>query len=336
MLANYALALGVLAGLDRYWSLARTNFTIHPRQAGGWLGGIGLLIAAWIGLSMSLIGQASRADHVQVAALAPGWVGSATAAQLFAQTRHAAAQGAQLVVWPEGNISEDPQGAHKAAFQALAKETGVYIVIGYGLRTPAGLRNEATILAPDGRFLGVYGKDHPVIWLGESSLTRGSYPAYTTPLGILGTIICYDLNFTDTARKTAAAGAQLIAVPSNDWRGLAAKQYTNLVFRAVENRLALIKADSGLDSAIIAPTGEIIALAVTDPPQPMIVRATVALGRADAPLIRLGDWLGWLTIAGLFGFILLDQTTRRQARRAARVSQASLANTSEPSIASPT
>jgi apolipoprotein N-acyltransferase len=194
----------------------------------------------------------------------------------------------------------------------------VYIVIGYGIGTANGLRNEATILAPDGRFLGVYGKDHPVAWLGETSLTRGAYPTYQTPLGTLGTIICYDLNFTDTARRTAANGAQLIAVPSNDWRGLAAKQYTNLVFRAVENRVALIKADSGLDSAVIAPTGEIVALAVTDSPAQTTLLAQVALGRADTPLIRLGDWLGWLCIAGVIGFIILDQFTRRQARRATR------------------
>jgi apolipoprotein N-acyltransferase len=29
--------------------------------------------------------------------------------------------------------------------------------------------------------------------------------------------ICCDLDFTDTARKLARQGAQLIAVPSNDW-----------------------------------------------------------------------------------------------------------------------
>ncbi len=318
MLMNYALALGVLALIDRRWTLDAANVRIGARPAGRRLAATGLVAAAWIGLSLSLLGQASRPEQVRVAALSPGWVGAAAPGRLFEQTRQAAAQGAQIVVWPEGNFTGDPQGTRKAELQALARETGVYLVIGYGIQTTEGLRNEATVLAPDGRFLGVYGKDHPVVWLGERSLTRGAYPAYQTPLGTLGTIICYDLNFTDTARKTAAAGAQLIAVPSNDWRGLAPKQYTHLVFRAVENRVALIKADSGLDSAIIAPTGEIVALAVTDPPARTTLVAVVPLGRADAPLIRLGDWLGWLCIAGMAGFIVLDQVTGRQARRAGR------------------
>jgi apolipoprotein N-acyltransferase len=314
MLANYALALGVLALLDQRRQSVAPPGRVTFRQAGRWLAGTGAVATAWIAASLLLLGAASGPAQIRVAALAPGPVGAGP--RLFAQTRQAAAQGAQLVVWPEGSFMIDPRRQDTAAFQALAAETGVYLVIGYGVPTDQGLRNEATLLAPDGQFLGVYGKDHPVVWLGERSLTGGSYPAYHTALGTIGTIICYDLNFTDTARKTAANGAQLIAVPSNDWPGLASKQYTSLVFRAVENRVALVKADSGLDSAIIAPTGQIIALAITDPPAATTLLTSVALGRGDAPLIHLGDWVGWLCIAGIAGFIALDRLSGRRARRA--------------------
>ncbi|RLC95911.1 MAG: hypothetical protein DRI77_09315, partial [Chloroflexi bacterium] len=150
-----------------------------------------------------------------------------------------AEQGAQLIVWHEGALPFDPQAEHTAdgssalttSLQALAAETGAHLVIGYAVKTEQGLRNEVTVLTPEGEFLGVYGKAHPVAWGGETSLTRGDYPAYDTFLGRIGTIICYDLDFTDTARKVARNGAQIIGVPSFDWPAIAAKHYSHIVFR---------------------------------------------------------------------------------------------------------
>src|SRR6266496_3611903 len=118
-------------------------------------------------------------------------------------------------------------------------------------------------------------------------------------------IICYDLNFTDTARKMAANGAQVIAVPSNDWPALATKQYSSLALRAVENRVTLIKADTQYDSAIIDPAGRIVSIGVSTRLLQNIRVADVPLGKADAPLIRLGDWVGWLCIAGIVAFTVL-------------------------------
>jgi hypothetical protein len=220
-----------------------------------------------------------------------------------------------MVVWPEGALGYDPRVLHTDELQALAKETGVYVMLGYGFRTAAGLRNEAIVLTPEGEFLEPYGKDHPVVWLGETSISGGTYPAQETALGTVGTIICYDLNFTDTARKIAGNGAQLIAVPSNDWPALAVKQYSNLTLRAAENRVALVKADTQYDSAIIDPSGRIVSKGVSTEPGQRILVADVPLGRADAPLIHLGDWMGWLCIAATAAFMVMGFTMGRMARR---------------------
>jgi apolipoprotein N-acyltransferase len=241
-----------------------------------------------------------------VAALQTSGAGSpaAHARKLFAMTRQAATQGARLIIWPEGALSVSPWTTRTADFQALARETNAFIVVGYGYHTAGGLANEAVVISPAGELLPPYAKDHPVVWMGETSATRGTYPAHPTPLGTIGTVICYDLNFTDTARKIAANGAQIIAVPSNDWPAMAAKQYTNLVMRAVENRVALVKADTRYDSAVIGPTGAIIARQVSSVPFQAILVADVPLGRANAPLIWLGDWVGWLCVGGLVAFLI--------------------------------
>jgi len=49
----------------------------------------------------------------------------------------------------------DPQVEHTQELQALAAEAQSYIVIGYVLDNGSGFRNELTILAPSGEFLGV-------------------------------------------------------------------------------------------------------------------------------------------------------------------------------------
>jgi apolipoprotein N-acyltransferase len=278
-------------------------------------------------LSVTLLGQATPpagdSSALRVAAIQPGLTANQEekTRELVEQTREAAAQGAQLIVWPEGALNFDPR-LRADLFEPLAKETGAYLALGSFFRSSQGVRNESTIVAPDGTFVGVYGKDHPVVWLGETSISGGNYPTYSTPLGTIGTMICYDLNFTDTARKMAGNGAQVIAVNSNDWEALASSQYTNLVMRAVENRVALVKADTMYDSAVIDAAGRVVARHVSVSPSAALLMASISPGTADAPLIRLGDWVGWLCIAGTFAFAALGIVSSRQAERPAELQPA--------------
>jgi apolipoprotein N-acyltransferase len=316
LLVNYALALGALALFDHCWRLDVEIRPVQRLQAIRWLAGVSLVLIVWTGSSLPPFTQhVSRImPSVRVATIQPAFkIKSDEGLQkMYDLTRQVAAQGAQLVVWNEGALPFDPQVEHTAELRALATETGAHLVIGYAVKTDQGLRNEVTVLTPEGEFLGFYGKDHPVAWGGETSLTRGTYLAYDTSLGCLGTIICYDLDFTDTARKVARNGAQIIAVPSFDWPEIAAKHYSHVVFRAVENRVAIVKADVAFDSAIVDPYGRILARAVTPEGEQAVLVADVPLGSADAPVIRLGDWVGWLCVVGMIILAALDVVTARR------------------------
>jgi apolipoprotein N-acyltransferase len=316
MLVNYSLALGFIVQIDRRWPLATTGPRARGPLAARWIGAVAGAVALWVAGSVLLLGQASSGPMVRVAALQPG-AGATLAEQLNTlgrQTRAAAAAGARIIVWPEGALSVDPQADAGSDLRNVARETGAYLVVGYGVRTPDGLRNEATVISPQGVFLGVYGKYHPVVWAGESSVSRGTFPVYQTPFGGIGTIICYDLNFTDAARQMAAGGAGLILAPSNDWPGLATRQYTNLTMRAVETRAAIVKADTRFDSAVVDPTGRIVARMVSTAPLSGALIADVPMGRADTLYLRLGDWIGWLCMAGIPVFTALDRLSARRAR----------------------
>ncbi len=313
LLVNYVLGLDALTIFDRFWRLDEDVRPVDVSVMKRWLIGVAVILIAWTGFSVLrfTFDVSHDAPSVRVAAIHPAFKIETDEGleQIYDLTRQAAERGAELIVWNESALSFDPQQVHTEELRELAAETGAHLAIGYSVETERGLRNEATVLTPAGEFLGVYGKDHPVAWGGETSLTRGTYPAYETSLGTIGAIICYDLDFTDTARKVVRNGARLIAVPSFDWPAIAHKHYSHVVFRAVENRVPMVKADVGFDSAIVDARGRIIEHQVTPKPEQAVLVADVPLGPADAPAIRLGDWIGWLALAGIVAFVVLDLLT---------------------------
>lgn len=280
---------------------------------------VGAMALAWIGGSVLLIDDAP--GTLRVAAIQTGvargpddW--EERYARDIEQTREAAAQGAQLIVWNEAGVRIDPRIERTEELRNLARETGAHLAIGFGFTDDDGLRhNEVMLLAPDGEILGVYGKDHPGTFAGDFSDTGGTYPVHATELGAIATIICYDLDFTDTARAMTRGGAQVIATPSADVPSLAYTHFTHLVFRAIENRVSMVKADNEFDSAIIDPWGRVLTRATAwDGGLRATLVADVPLGQADSPWVRYGDWFGWLAVAAAAGAL---GSLRVAARRGA-------------------
>ena len=315
MMVNHVLTLMVLSWIDSRWKLADDIPGIPVKILKRWKLVGGIVTVVWVGLSLVLFSSSIDTPSRTVAAIQPSLSPIVSTMQsqeslveqlhqrMIEQTHEAADAGAEFIVWPEGAFLWDPQLEDRLDLTGLAMDTNTFLVAGYVVILDEGFRNEATVINPQGEFLGVFGKDHPVVFGGETSLTRGTYPVYDTEIGVLGTIICYDLDYTDTARKLARQGVQLVGVPSNDWGSIADKHYTHVVFRAVENRIAMVKADGGFDSAIIDPFGRIIALAAYPQGGEATLVADVQIGTGKGTITtRLGDWLGWLALAGMIFF----------------------------------
>ncbi len=329
MLINHILALQVIGWIDRRWptlykdeqteQLPVNSRLLHRSALTG-----GLITLVWVALSIILFNLPLSTPSVKVAAIQPSVSPIISAnqgldvapihARMVEQTSEAAEAGAQFIVWPEGAFNWDPQVDDRLNLVELARESNSYLVPGYVVvEGEEGFRNEATVIAPDGNFLGVFGKDHPVVFGGETSLSRGNYPVYETGLGNMATIICYDLDYTDTTRKMAKRGAQLIGVPSNDWGSIADKHYTHVVFRAIENRVAMVKADGSFNSAIIDPYGRILELAVYPEGGEATLVADLQIGSGKGTVTtRLGDWLGWLALGGLAFFTFAGGWLKKQ------------------------
>lgn len=324
MLVNFALAQGALALYDRQFTRPEV-VKVNPRQTLRWLVIVGVVLAGWIGLSLiQYFTTPQDTPTIRVAALQPGFQGSAhmdtvTPPELrfqvlTEQIREAAAQGAQLIVTPEMGVAFDPQVEHTEELRALAAETGAHLIIAYVVSgdTPDGwvFRNEAVLLTPSGEFLETYKKFHV---FGEPPTPgSGTFPVYDTELGTIGIEICHDANYTDVSRTLARNGAQLIAVPTNEFGGVGEQLWTNAVMRAVENQTPVVFNGIANVSAIIDPQGRLLKLNVSEDNQRAVLIADVPLRRGQAPVTVLGDWLGWVLLAlyvvAMFAMIV---TTRR-------------------------
>jgi apolipoprotein N-acyltransferase len=327
LVVNWAIAGLVIAWLDRRQAPpdGAPALTMGTARTGAIVAAAALALWTVAGIAM----MRSPVTTVRAAAIQPGagtydayendWKRLTDEEELatdIEQTRYAASQGAELAVWREGGLGMDLRDPKiNAPIRKLAKELGIYIAAGWG-GTYDGLRlNEVATFSPKGEFLGTYGKSHPGTFAGDFSDRRSDYIVYETPFGGLGSIICYDLDFTDSARAVAKLGANVLAVSSNDVPGITEKHYAHLVFRSIETRLPTVKADGQFDSSVIDPYGRIIDRHLSKGGSRSTLVGDIPAGSGDTLYVTYGDWLGWLCVAALLAFLVLGLTSRLRARR---------------------
>jgi apolipoprotein N-acyltransferase len=123
----------------------------------------------------------------------------------------------------------------------------------------------------------------------------------------LAVLICLDAVDPSLALDAVGRGANLILTLSNDgWFTGSRGARLHLVvsaFRSIETRLPQLRATNTGISAVITPTGELIAQSRVD--EPAVLVGTVNPGtHADTLMTRLGDWFGPATaVAALVLFL---------------------------------
>lgn len=142
----------------------------------------------------------------------------------------AAANGARLIVLPElcnsGYVfssraeafalaEELPNGATCRAWEGIARKHGLHLVAGINERDGQALYNAAVVIAPSG-YVGAFRKVH--LWNEENLFFEPGnlgFPVFRTPLGRIGTFICYDGWFPESYRLCALQGADIVCIPTN-------------------------------------------------------------------------------------------------------------------------
>lgn len=219
-----------------------------------------------------------RQDRVAVAAVnfAPIYDDAkATLEKMEAQVEEAAAQGADLVVFPEGALvgcrscgacrelagpcegcialAETVPGPATQALARLARDRDLYVVFGLNERDPSDrkrLFNAAAVVGPEG-ILGTYRKVHlgepPWVTEGITFTPGTALPLFPTRFGPIGVQICFDFWFNpELTRILALKGACMIVAPvgSFDAPGRPEGMRATALARAQENLIHVVVSNS--------------------------------------------------------------------------------------------
>jgi apolipoprotein N-acyltransferase len=257
--------------------------------------------------------------------------------------------GAELVVWPESSYPyalprpferEWPEGNPRRVREGFDTPLlfGALTVARQPPRTPADKYpyNTALMMDRDGRVTGTYDKVFLMMfgeyipfydsipWFTElvpeaSNFSRGSEPA-SFPLRVggrdykLGPLICYEDILPSYTRRVARLAPNAFVNITNDaWFGRTSEPYQHLalaVFRAVENRLEMVRAVNTGVSAHIDAAGRVLARTdsvdpgetPTAPPATLLV--DLAMLDGGGLYRHIGDSFAFLCVLALVGILL--------------------------------
>ncbi len=144
--------------------------------------------------------------------------------------REAAALGAQIVLTPEvgltgfvggdkeRELAEEIPGPATERFGDLARELGVYILLGMSESLDGEILNAMPVISPQGEVIDVFRKVHINKYEATGGWRNGSrFPVweFKTPAGQFrgGIMICYDREVPESARILMLKGADVIFNP---------------------------------------------------------------------------------------------------------------------------
>ena len=234
-------------------------------------------------------------------------------ADLWDASDRAAAGGARLVAWSEGaaTVWDHDEAAFTQRAVAWSAAHDTVLVVGLVVLSTGEdrrIRNEAIVVTPTGGVAGRYAKAVPTPGV-ERSISHagdGRLVPVDTPFGRVATVICYDLDFPALLAQAGSADVDILVAPAGDWPEVARIHAAMARFRAVEQGVAVLRpASAGLSSAV-GPRGEVLAARTTDGSGDSLLFAEIpAGGRVPTVYGRIGDVVGWGSIAGFLAFVLL-------------------------------
>ncbi len=241
----------------------------------------------------------------------------------------------ELVVWPETALpfylQNDPLASKIAQFVTannvwLLTGAPAYSIAGThaGGRRDIDYFNAAVLIDAGGRLAGQYQKQHLVpfgeyvpfkkympflsplvVSVGDFTAGRSSEPLVMGKIR-MGVLVCFESIFPEIARKSAAAGANLLVNLTNDaWYGRSSAPYQSMamsVFRAVETKRSLVRAANTGISGFVDPVGNIIKR--TELFVPTALASYVPLWDEETIFTRNGYLFGACCLCGIVVLLL--------------------------------
>ena len=126
-----------------------------------------------------------------------------------------------------------------------------------------------------------------------------------TPYGRLSSVICFDADSVQLLHQAGRGRADLVLIPSNDWRAIDPWHTQMAVFRGIEQGFNTVRHVSGGLSVATDYQGRIRGLMdhYQTPSERQLV-AEVPTKGVQTIYSRVGDLFSWLALAGLAGLAL--------------------------------
>ena len=183
-------------------------------------------------------------------------------------------QGLDLMVFPEFALAHE--AGRTAAEQAVtlegpvldllgakARQHRTWIIMPMTLREPDRLSNAAVLINRAGGVAGIFRKVHPIPdanGVFEGGVTPGTtYPVFDCDFGRLGILICWDMGYEAAWDALAAAGAELIALPS------ASPQTLQPSAQALRHRTYVVTSAPKDNATVFDPIGRMVAQVLNKP-----------------------------------------------------------------------
>lgn len=168
----------------------------------------------------------------------------------------------------------DPAGPEFAAVAEVTRRTGVAIAYGYPEALPGGGIANAAQLVDGGTSVGRYRKAHLFGDLDATRFAPGSdFPVFELRGRTVGMLICFDVEHPEAVRALAAAGAEVVLVPTANMAEYPTVSTALVPAHAREAGVAIAYANySGTEGAldyaglstIVGPDGSALVLAAAD------------------------------------------------------------------------
>lgn len=192
--------------------------------------------------------------------------------------------GTDLIVFPEtclmgfptaeevAGVAEPDDGPTVRAIRAALQRKGLSVAVGFAEAHGGQCFNTTALIAPEGIVLK-YRKTH--LWGTDVGVfAPGDQMVTAVWNGVrVGILICFDIEFPETARALAAQGAELLIVTNGNMDPYGPVHHQLMTARAIENQVFAVMSNrcgsgGGLDfaggSMAIAPDGQVLGALARD------------------------------------------------------------------------
>lgn len=233
----------------------------------------------------------------------------------FADTLREIEAGAQLVLWPEGAMFVDEIDEARLLQRAgqLAQEKQVYLAIPmiavHADKSPA--TNKLVLVNPSGQVAMQHVK-YGGNFLEGTELGDGNLRTVETAYGVISGVICWDADFQAKITQAGRKGVGLLVVPSRDWREIDPMHSDMIVFRAIENGMAVFRlTEQGLSLAI-DPYGRALARMDYFTASQTVMAAQMPAQHIFTLYPLIGDAFAWLSGLGFAAMAVMGWMRKRQ------------------------